>query len=100
MTLKYKYKNEKSSLTINLFYGENLNLAPVSLVIFLTKDSQKVFDMDKESNANGEKNDLDSAIKRFQMAGLLWQALTSDSLNSYGLGRKSFRLDLDENNSN
>ena len=55
--------------------------------------------MDKESKANGEKNNLASAIKRMQMAGLLWQALTSDSLNSFGLGRKSFRLDLDKNNS-
>jgi hypothetical protein len=55
--------------------------------------------MDKKSKANGEKNGLNSAIKRMQMAGLLWQALTSDSLNSYGLGRKSFRLDLDKNNS-
>ncbi len=55
--------------------------------------------MDRESKAKGEKNDLNSAIKRLQMAGLLCQALTSDSLNSYGLGRKSFRLDLDRNNS-
>jgi hypothetical protein len=89
-----------AQLEINLIYGENYDLAPVNLVIFLARDSPKVFDMDRESKRTGEKNDISSAKKRLQMAGLLWQALTSDSLNSYGLGRKSFRLDLDENNSN
>ena len=100
ITLSYNYvraKTEKASLSINLVYGENMQMEPLRLGMFVAKDSERKFDMDKESLANGEKNDYDSAVKRMRMAALLWQALTSDSLNSYGLPRKSFRLELDSN---
>ena len=96
----YAYMNEEASLDINLLYEENMSMTPLGLCIFMTKDSKHVFDMDKESKATGEKNDLDSAIKRLRTAGLLWQALTSESLNYHGLGRKSFRLDLESNQGN
>ena len=101
ITLNYNYarsKTEKATLSFNLFYGENPNVLPLRLGILVAKDSKLKFDLDKESLAAGEKNDYDSAVKRLRTAALLWQALTSDSLNSYGLGRKSFRLELDANN--
>ena len=44
-----------AQLEINLIYGENYDLAPVNLVIFLARDSPKVFDMDRESKRTGEK---------------------------------------------
>ncbi len=88
---------ESGSLKINLVYGENLNIMPVYLAIFVANDSKLVFDLDSESKSNGEKNDLRSAIKRVRTIGLLWQAFISENLNSYGLGRKSFRYDLNSN---
>jgi len=100
--LSYNYvktNTETASLNLNLFYQENMSLEPLILGIFVVKDSKLRFDMDRESLAAGEKNDYESAEKRLRMAGLLWQALTSDSLNSYGLGRKSFRLEMDTNQS-
>ena len=99
LVLDYNYKNiEKATLSLTLNYVENLNLQPVHLGILVAKDSKKVFDMDHQSKQKGEKNDLNSAIKRVQTAALLWQAMTSDSLNSKGLGRLSFRLDCDSKN--
>ena len=99
LVLNYNYKGlETGTVSLTLNYVENMNLQPLNLGILLAKDSKKVFDMDTASKAKGEKNDLNSAIKRVRTAALLWQALTSDSLNSNGFGRLSFRLDLDSNN--
>lgn len=99
LTLTYNYKNvHTASLSLTLNYIENMDLPPLQLGILVAKDSKKVFDMDFESIQRGEKNDLNSAIKRVQTASLLWQALNSDSLNSLGLGRLSFRLDCDSSN--
>ena len=100
ITFYYNYKSkskliERASTEIDLFYFENINMEPVRLGIFIAKDSKGFFDMDRDSLSRGEKNDYDSAIKRVRMAALLWQAFTSDSLNSYDLGRKSFRFLLD-----
>ena len=97
INLEYKYADEKANLEHNLFYEESKCLNALNLVIFLASDSTESFQI--ESNSNGEKNDLKSAIKRFQTTALLWQSFTSDSISSYGLGRKTFRLDLDSNNS-
>ena len=98
--MNYNYvrsTSESATLSLNFFYGENMNIEPLRLSMFVAKDSKLKFDLDKESLAAGEKNDYDSAVKRLRTAALLWQALTSDSLNSYGLGRKSFRLEVDKN---
>jgi hypothetical protein len=90
---------EKASLEISLTFTENKLLEPLRLGIFLANDSKQVFNMDKESaDKRGERNDLESAIKRLRFAALLWQLITSESLNSHGLGKKSFRLELDSQN--
>jgi hypothetical protein len=100
--LDYNYNpkqnvNEKGNLEINLVYTENMKMEALNLGIFHAKDSKLTFDIDKESKSRGQKNDLQSAIKRLGIAAMLMQALTSDSLCSHGLERKSFRLDLDSN---
>jgi hypothetical protein len=100
IVLSYNYtkaRTEVASLSVNLIYEENMSLEPLRLGIFVVKDSKLKFDMDIESLNNGEKNDYESAEKRLRMAALLWQALTSDNLHSFGLMRKSFRLELDSN---
>jgi len=90
---------EKASLEISLTFTENKLLEPLRLGIFMANDSKQVFNMDKESSSKrGERNDLQSAIRRLRCAALLWQIITSESLNSHGLGKKSFRLELDSQN--
>lgn len=97
ISFSYVYKAENAKLDLELNYEENQDLDPLRLGIFAAKDSSFTFDMDKESKSLGDKNNLDSAIKRIQTAGLLAQALTSDNLNHHGYGRKTFRLELDKN---
>ena len=97
--INYRYSSnnnliESSSLVVNLKFEDNKKQRAINLAIFVAKDSPLTFDMDIESRLKGEKNDLDSAIQRIRTAGLLFQAFTSDILNSYNLSRNSFRLAL------
>ena len=71
-------------------------MEPIHLVIYLTKNSPNQFDMDPRSK-QFEKNDLNSAIKRFKTIARLWQAFNSEQLNKYNLGYKSFHLEEDTN---
>jgi hypothetical protein len=91
LSLDYSYLNEKAQLNINVNYDNKKKTEPLHLVIFLTKDSPKVFDMDPVSKLN-QKNDLTSAIKRFQTIASLWQAFNSEILNLNKLGYKSFQI--------
>jgi hypothetical protein len=98
----YKFKGSNFTetapkLCIKVQYKLNMDIYPLNLAIIVAKDSKKTFDMDRESKLLGESNDLSSGVKRLQSAAKLWQAVTSNSLNSWGHGRKSFRLDLDAN---
>jgi hypothetical protein len=102
LSFNYEYKTasgsiEKASASLAVEFKVNMNMDALNLAIIVAKDSKKTFDMDRESKALGEANDLASAVKRLQSAAKLWQALTSNSLNSWGYGRKSFRIDLDSN---
>jgi hypothetical protein len=93
ITLNYNYvrsTSESATLSLNMFYGENMTIEPLRLSIFVANDSSLKFDMEKESLASCEKNNYDSAVKRLRTAALLWQALTSDSLNSNGFYYKNF----------
>ncbi len=94
----YTYLNEKAhlSINVNLDQTQNNKMEPLHLVIFLTKNSPRQFDMDPVSKKT-EKNDLDSAIKRFGTIARLWQAFNSEQLNKNNLGYKSFRLEEDIN---
>lgn len=101
--INYRYSSnnnliESSSLVVNLKFEDNKKQRAINLAIFVAKDSPLTFDMDIESRLKGEKNDLDSAIQRIRTAGLLFQAFTSDILNSYNLSRNSFRLALNSQN--
>jgi hypothetical protein len=102
LTFNYEYKPEfgsieKANTNLTVRFHVNVSMDPLNLAIIVANNSNKTFDMDQESIALGESNNLTSAVKRLQTAAKLWQALTSDSLNSWGHGRKSFRLDLDNN---
>lgn len=43
----------------------------------------------------GEGNGIETAIKKFRMAGYLWQAFTGEQMNRHGFGRRCFRFDED-----
>jgi len=96
LELTYSYLNEiaKLNINVNLDQTQDNKLEPLHLVIYLTKNSPNQFDMDPRSK-QFEKNDLNSAIKRFKTIARLWQAFNSEQLNKYNLGYKSFRLEED-----
>lgn len=98
LNLNYNYLNEKATIKVSINYDKSLDsrIEPLHLAIFLTKDSPLKFDMDPRSLLV-EKNDLNSAIKRFQTIARLWQAFNSENLNTNNLGYKSFRLVEDSN---
>jgi hypothetical protein len=115
ISISYLYENEIANSLVNLRFEENKFQRAINLGIFVAKDSPRTFQIDAESKEKGEKNDLDSAIKRVGTgiiymkilvyntliiitAGLLWQAFTSDIFNLNGLKRNVFRLALDSNN--
>ena len=94
--LSYTYRKESANLNLKLNYDKSKanQIEPVHLVIYLSKDSKQTFDMDPKSKLT-EKNDLQSAIKRFRTMARMWQAFTSEDLNNKNLGLKSFRLKED-----
>ena len=96
--LKYNFsKYENDYLELSLNYDSFMNKEPLHLVIILANDSKGEFDMDDYDST--ERNDLNSTIKRFRTVALLWQALTAETLYKNDLGRRSFRFEMDSNNS-
>jgi len=70
-----------------------LNSAPpLHLAILVAKDSPMTFDAVPE-RIKREGNGIETAIRKFRMAGYLWQAFTGEQMNRYGLGRRCFRFD-------
>lgn len=56
------------------------------------KDSPGTFDATPE-RAEGEGNDLETAIRKYRMAAYLWQAFTGEQMNRNGFGRRCFRYE-------
>ena len=98
ISISYIYENEIANSIFNLRFEEDKFQRAINLGIFVAKGGPGTFDMDAESKSKGEKNDLDSAIKRVRTAGLLWQAFTSDIFHLNNLKRNVFKLALDLNN--
>ena len=94
--MNYSYLNERGKLTlsVNLDQARDTATEPLHLVLFLTKDSPQLFDMDSRSKQT-ENNDLNSAIRRFRTVARLWQAFNSEQLHANNLGYSSFRLEED-----
>ena len=94
--LIYLYRKESAKLNIRFNYDNSQDslIEPNHLVIYLTKDSREKFAVADEFT---ERNDLSSAIKRFRLIARMWQAFTSENLNNFKLGLKSFRLEEDSN---
>lgn len=68
------------------------NSPPLHLVILQAKDSPGRFDS-PPAKIEKEGNGLETAIKKFRMAGYLWQAFTSEQMDRARMGRRVFRLE-------
>lgn len=79
-----------TQLTINVMPVSNS--PPLQLAILLAKDSPGTFDA-PPARAEREGNNLDVAIRKFRMAGYLWQAYTAEQMFRNKFGRRTFRFE-------
>ena len=89
------YGDSSSSLHKTLFrlnYLPLTNSPPLHLAIIVGSDSPATFDTTPEK-AQREGNGLDVAIRKYRMAGTLWQAYTAEMMYRNGFGRRSFRFE-------
>ena len=77
---------------ININYLPLSSVPPLHLVILVAKDSPMTYDAVPD-RINTEGNGLETAIKKFRMAGYLWQAFTGEQMHRNGFGRRCFRFD-------
>ena len=75
ISINYLYENEIANSIVNLRFEEDKFQRVINLGIFVAKDSPRTFEIDAESKSKGEKNDLDSAIKRVGTGTLLFEVL-------------------------
>ena len=78
--------------TLRLNYLPLTNSPPLHLAIVVGSDSPGTFDSTPARIAT-EGNDLQTAVRKFRMAGLLWQAFTAEMMFRAGFGRRSFRFE-------
>ena len=64
----------------------------VKPVYIVCKNSDGTFDA-----PNGEDNSVESAMERIAFNARILQTFTAENLNAHGFGRKTFRLQEDEN---
>ncbi|PSK53992.1 hypothetical protein B9Z65_7798 [Elsinoe australis] len=84
--------NIPHSSWININYLPLVSAPPLHLAILVARDSPLTYDAVPE-RVRTEGNNLDTAIRKFRMAGYLWQAFTGEQMNRYGYGRRCFRFD-------
>lgn len=69
-----------------------ISAPPLHLAILVAKDSPCTFDSVPE-RIRHEGNNLETAIRKFRMAGYLWQAFTGEQMQRHGMGRRCFRFE-------
>ena len=69
-----------------------LSSPPLQLVILLGSDSPGTYDA-VPARIEREGNGLETAIRKFRMAGYLWQAYTAEQMYRNKLGRRVFRME-------
>ena len=68
------------------------HVAPLHLAILVARDSKGTYDaMPGEIQRDG--NDLNAAVRKFRVVGLLWQAFVAEQMRRHGFGMRTFRLD-------
>jgi hypothetical protein len=84
--------NPVHSSTFRINYLPLATTHPLHMVILVGKDSQCTFDSTPEK-IEREGNGLDTAIRKYRMAGHLWAAFTAENMYRNGFGRRSFRFE-------
>lgn len=85
-------KAETHSTLININYLPLISVPPLHLAILVAKDSPRTFDAVPE-RVKAEGNNLETAMRKFRMAGYLWQAFTGEQMQRNGMGRRCFRFE-------
>ena len=80
------------STLLNVNYLPLTNIPPLQLVIMLGRDSPGTFDAPPE-RIRREGNSLDVAVRKYRMAGHLWQTFTAEQMHQNGFGRRCFRFE-------
>ncbi|KAL1303129.1 hypothetical protein AAFC00_006562 [Neodothiora populina] len=83
---------EVYSTFISINYLPMISAPPLHLAILVAKDSPRTFDAVPE-RVKLEGNSLETAIRKFRMAGYLWQAFTGEQMQRNGMGRRCFRFE-------
>ena len=78
--------------TFRLNYLPLTNSPPLHLAIIMGSDSPGTFETTPEK-MQSEGNDIDVAVRKYRMAGILWQAFTAEQMYRHGFGRRSFRFE-------
>lgn len=84
--------NIPHSSWININYLPLVAAPPLHLAILVAKDSPMTYDAMPE-RIRTEGNGIETAVRKFRMAGYLWQAFTGEQMNRFGFGRRCFRFD-------
>ena len=92
-----KLVNHNSSNTVHnsifrLNYLPLTTSPPLHMVLLVGKDSPGTYDAPPEK-IQKEGNGLETAIKKYRMAGHLWASFTAECMYRNGFGRRSFRFE-------
>jgi len=85
-------KVEIHSTYININHLPMISSPPLHLAILVAKDSPRTYDA-MPDRIRTEGNNLETAIRKFRMAGYLWQAFTGEQMQRNGMGRRCFRFE-------
>lgn len=84
--------NPIHSSYLNITYIPPMAAPPLQMVILLGSDSPGTYDA-VPGRIEKEGNGIETAIKKYRMAGYLWQAFTAEQMHRNKLGRRTFRFD-------
>jgi Putative peptidase family len=70
----------------------NTHVPPLHLVLLVARDSPGTYDA-LPGEIQREGNGIPTAIRKFRMAGLLWQAFTAEQMRRQGFGMRTFRFE-------
>ncbi|CAG9986366.1 unnamed protein product [Clonostachys byssicola] len=83
--------------TICVKYVPVAETPPLHLAILVARDSPERIDFPPcKAGSVAEHGTLEAAIKKLRMAAAMCQALLAEEMHAAGLGRRSFRLELED----
>uniref|UniRef100_A0A8H7NQE5 Jacalin-type lectin domain-containing protein n=1 Tax=Bionectria ochroleuca TaxID=29856 RepID=A0A8H7NQE5_BIOOC len=84
-------------ITISVNYLPVAQTPPLHLAILVAHDSSERIDFPPcKAGSIADHGTLEAAIKKLRMAATMCQALLAEEMHAAGLGRRSFRLELED----